>query len=424
MQHQSSSSRTSVEAEVFDLGPRAGPLAMVAPALLLAAVLLGGTVGAVLGLTAWFALLAYDARPQRKPRKMRVFYKLGQLVIPGRGKLRAHDIIGATTARHDGRVSLMLAHKKRRNRPVILDFDDEAALIAFCRALGIGHHGFGWVDMAVAAPPNTALRIGLAALLAPVGLIAFALPRDLTPLLGMLGSVGVFVWLAFLLSTWKYPAQVLRLTNGGAFLPNGKWSSGFVGFDRIDDVKRNREGLLVMSRAPDGSTATVPVTFRTSSWNRFAPTPEEVAHVESQLRAAIDRAHGNAAPERGREAFATVIDRAPGESLREWLARVDTIAIGGSGYRSSATASRDELWSLLEDADASPNARAAAARLLSRVAPDELRVRVADVLLTVRDERARVRIASTFDEDALAQEEQLERLEQLKPGLGGGPLLK
>jgi hypothetical protein len=79
---------------------------------------------------------------------------------------------------------------------------------------------------------------------------------------------------------------------------------------------------------------------------------------------------------------------------------------------------------LLEDADASPNARAAAARLLSRVAPDELRVRVADVLLTIRDERARVRIASTFDEDALAQEEQLERLEQLKPGLGGGPLLK
>jgi len=417
MQDQSSSSRTTVEANVFDLAPRVGLLGVLGAVALFAAFVLGQMPhppSPALAAIGWLALFAADVRPQRRPRRTRVFCKPGSLQIAGGAKIRARDLVGATTARHDDRVSLMLAHRRRQSRPIVLDLPDEASLATICRALGIGHHGFGYVDLAVAPSSYTWLRLLSAAALVPFSLLMVALPSDLMDLAVALAVLGFFGWLVFLLGSVTTASPLLRLTPGGVFLPRASWNGAFIGFDRMEDLRRDRDRLVLTTKAQDGSTAAIPVQFRTSRWNRFAPTMDEVAHLESQLRAATDRAHGNAAPERAREAFAAVIERAPGEPLRDWLARVDAIAVGAQGYRSSATASRDELWSLLEDPDASPNARAAAARLLSRVAPDELRVRVADVLSTVRDERARVRIAASYDEDALHEEEQLERAEQLK----------
>ena len=417
MQDQSSSSRTTVEANVFDLAPRVGVLGILGAVRLVPASTLAQrpppSPAAALAAVGWLALFAADARPQRRPRQTRVFCKPGVLQIAGGAKIHARDLVGATTARHDDRVSLMLSHRRRRNRPIVLDLPDEAALATVCRALGIGHHGFGFVDMVVAPNAYSWLRLLSAAALVPFALLTFV-PSDVADLAVALAGLGFFGWLIFVLGSVTNGNPLLRLTPGGVFLPRASWNGAFVGFDRMEEVRRDRDRLLVTTRAQDGSTASIPVQFRTSRWNRFAPTMHEVAHLESQLRAAMDRAHGKAAPERAREAFAAVIERAPGEALRDWLARVDTIAIGAQGYRSSASASPEELWSLLEDPDASPNARAAAARLLRRVAPDELRVRVADVLSTVRDERARVRIAASYDEDALHQEEQLELAEQQK----------
>lgn len=420
MQDQSSSSTTTVEANVFDLAPRVGPLGVVGPLFLFLAFTLGQSAepmhAAALAFVGWLALFAYDLRPTRRPRRTRVLCKPGTLKVAGGSTIRARDLVGATTAHHEGGVSLMLAHRRRRNRPIVLDLPDESALAKVCRALGIGHHGFGFVDVAVEPPPYAWLRLLCAAALLPVPLVVLAID-DHPEVVTAFGFLGFMAWIALVVGTLSNAAMVMRLTGSGAFFPRWRRNAGYVGFAAMESVQRNRDGLLVTAREPDGGSAAVPVRFRTSSLNRFSPTTHEVAHVESQLRAAVERAHGKGAPERALAAFAAVIERAPGEPLRDWLARVDTIAVGAPGYRSSASASREELWSLLEDPDASPNARAAAARLLSRVAPDELRVRVGDVLSTVRDERARVRIAASYDEDALHEEEQLELAERIKPAV-------
>lgn len=413
MRHQSSSSQTTVSAKVFDLAPSVGPLAVLAPALFVAGVMLPSepirSIFLVLGL---FTLLAYDARPQRRPRELELVCKRGVVAIPGGVKIRARDLLGATSARHEGRVSLLLSHKARRGRPIILDLPDDAALMTVCRSLGIGHHGFGYVDAVIAAPPVTRVRSLLAGLLAPFTIAMLAWPDET---LGALVALGVVGWVLAVAASWSATlnfARSVRLTNGGVFVPRWRLAPAFVGFDKMEDARFDRELLVLTAREPDGSVAPVPVTVGTSRWNRFAPSEPEIAHLASQLHAAVERAHGMAAPERAPEAFASVLERTPGESLRDWLARVDTIAMGAPGYRSTATASATELWEVLEDPDATPNVRAAAARMLKRLAPDELRVRVAEVLSTVRDERARVRIAASIDDDALAKEEELELRER------------
>ena len=69
--------------------------------------------------------------------------------------------------------------------------------------------------------------------------------------------------------------------------------------------------------------------------------------------------------------------RRNGESPRDWLARLDvtgqTLA-AGAGYRGTTLDSED-LWAILEDPEAEPDLRAAAARVL-RHAPRHARLDV------------------------------------------------
>jgi len=67
-------------------------------------------------------------------------------------------------------------------------------------------------------------------------------------------------------------------------------------------------------------------------------------------------------------------------------------------YR-ALSAEPPELWALLEDPEAPADVRAAAARVLHRVDKDALRVRVVEVLATVRDEDTRTRIADSISSD-------------------------
>ena len=111
------------------------------PHPLVVAVLLGGCgASAVLGLLAGSsfalmlflgllaALFVWDLRPRRGPRETLIECRAGSVRARGLGTIRARDLIGATTAKHGGRVSLMLAHRRRKQTPIILDLPDEAAL--------------------------------------------------------------------------------------------------------------------------------------------------------------------------------------------------------------------------------------------------------------------------------------------------------
>jgi len=131
---------------------------------------------------------------------------------------------------------------------------------------------------------------------------------------------------------------------------------------------------------------------------RHGMTREELEHLTAQLRAASDRAHGRFRTKTAPEALASRLARNDGEKDADWHARLDTLAMGGGGYRALAV-DPAELWALLEDPEAPADVRAGAARVLRRIDKDILRVRVKDVLATVREPETRARIADSIEEE-------------------------
>jgi len=117
----------------------------------------------------------------------------------------------------------------------------------------------------------------------------------------------------------------------------------------------------------------------------------------AQIRAASDRAHGKFRTKSAPEALANRLARKENESDADWYARLDTLTIS-AGYR-ALSADPAEIWTLFEDPEAPADVRAGAARVLRRIDKDTLRVRVKDVLATVRDKETRVRIADSIEEE-------------------------
>ncbi|MDP9149199.1 MAG: hypothetical protein M3O36_04555, partial [Myxococcota bacterium] len=125
------------------------------------------------------------------------------------------------------------------------------------------------------------------------------------------------------------------------------------------------------------------------------------------------------------------------EPKRVWLERLDATAAAQAGSRcagephpsSSAASSRcaplpsgsardayrrvdldtNDLWDALENPDASASIRAAAARVLARVAPHEGK-RIVRVLVNERDDQARATMGAALEEDTEAAARRLEKL--------------
>jgi len=392
-----------VEATVFDSAPRPN---LVTPLLLMSwlpPAFLGEArfLGIAVALT-----LAWELRPRRAPKRVHLACRGGVVDVPGVGSIRARDLVGATTCRHEDGVSLMLNHKRRKRRPIILDLPNEDALASVCRSLGIGHNGFGYVDFALRAPIGDSLRrlSALVGIPLAIGLLAQNPSGQLA--VGAFLAVALAIWLTAVLATWLGPPPTVRMTSGGAFLPF-RAGARFVPFQAMERIDSNQAGLALTLATPRGPVEQR-VKVTAARWMPTGPSPAEVGHVVEQLRAASDRAHGRYAPKHEPEALAAMLSRGQSESLRDWLARLDTIGVGGVGAYRATAADTAELWSLLEDPEAPPNVRAAAAHLLARADPTELRVRVSDVLAAVRDKDARKRIAALVDEEAFEEEEQRE----------------
>ncbi len=141
---------------------------------------------------------------------------------------------------------------------------------------------------------------------------------------------------------------------------------------------------------------------------------KERSVVIAQVLSAAQRAQGNAAPKPEIETRVDIL-RKNGENARNWLARLDMAAqtLDASGYRGNSLEEKD-LWVILEDPDAEPEMRAAAARVLARARP-HARVRIDGAIAAVRDEAVekRLRIAVTADpQHAGAELVELEALEE------------
>jgi hypothetical protein len=390
--------------------PYLGALAVFA---LGAFVSLPGSLSAVLvllGFALFNAVGLFQLR-QRTPRNAELVLGPGFIEIKRAGtrnqKIRAKDITGGTSARtKNGFVFTM--QLKNRDQPVTLELKTEDELVRLRHALGVGHSGFGTVAWTTQVDSNARtaatgrtmgfLGFGLMSLLmmamddknAATGLSAF---------IGMFAGIGMLLGLVGLFSRTSDPTVVmawdglkLKSVRGWFALPYGMLA-------QLEDHKRGLVFHLPPPHPPVGVEKSSAIIGGLSEADRQT--------LIAQVTSAAQRARGLGPQKddvRGR------VDqlRRNGESPRDWLTRLDMagqMLASGSGYRGN-TLDAEDLWAILEDPEAEPELRAAAARVLRHSTRAETRVRIENAVAAVRDEATnkRLRIAVRDDLDGASQE--------------------
>src|ERR1019366_3084812 len=335
--------------------------------------------GLLLGAALFFARRVIRLRFRAREAGVRVHP--GSIEIVEAGLLdqpvHASDVVAASTARTAGGVALAIVRRGSTDRPLVLDFASEADLDAVRRPLGLGHFGFGEV-----AWPTRVRSVALqGSMLLAIAWLAIAVcaAADLT-LVGLtLGLVIIPITVvAMLVACLEEPhgprvaltSAGIRFTEMPAWIPPIRYAE--VRAASVDDA-----GVLLTT-----NSGPVMVPMGRS-------LPEEREHLAAQVLPAAARARGEGPPP---PALPSPLARlAPrSESERAWLERVDmaaaSIATASSAdaYRGSDLDPKD-LWTALENPDVPVRVRAAAARVLARVAPEEAKTRVAQVLACDRD---------------------------------------
>jgi hypothetical protein len=311
------------------------------------------TAAAALGAVAlaWM-FTAGVLRPRLRPREAEVVVEGRAIELRGAGRvsqrITAKDVVAAATGHADAGALVALVRGSPADRPIVLQLPNERDAARVRRALGIGAHGFGTVSWPVFSDTEsrTSEVVRFAAAAGWVGVAAATLQERVEVALG-----GVFFMML---------ASVVAV----AWIASGR-------------VRNTR------------------------------PTAEERAHVSAMARSAEPLARPAAVP-----VPVAPLARADTESHVSWLQRLDAMAasLGRSeGYR-GAGVDRVDLWEALEDPDALASVRAASARLLARIAPDEARTRIADTLAVERDGETRARIRVALEDDVEIAARGLDRL--------------
>jgi hypothetical protein len=347
-------------------------------------------------------------QPRFPDRDATVEVAAGSIAIAQAGALsqtiNASDVVAASTARTAEGVALALVRRGATERPLVLDFAAEEELDAVRRALGLGHFGFGTVGWPTRAR-STALQ-GSTILAVAWLAIAASSAFELT-LLGFTLALVVLpaTVVALLVACLQDPhGPRVALTGAGVkFSDQPVWAPPL----RYADV-------LGASVEPEG------VMLRMADGPLMVPLNRSLAHERehfaAQVLSAAARARGEGPPPPiVPPPLARLAPR--GETERDWLERLDAAAASiasSDAYRGSDLDPRD-LWVALESPDAPARVRAAAARVLCRVAPEEARARVADVLACDRDAHTRACIRSALEDDVDTAARELETLKAHHP---------
>jgi hypothetical protein len=349
--------------------------------------------------------------PRFRVRDASVDIHPGSIEITGAGLLdqfvHASDVVAASSTRTATGVALALVRRGSTVRPLVLELAGEDELSIVRRALGLGHFAFGEVSWPT--------RVDYNALKGSPVLAAAWLAMATCAALGYTGF-GLLLALVILPSTLVALLRAclqdprgprVSLTALGARLSEAAPWAPPVGYADVLAATADARGVLLLTR---GALAPVAIPLRGS-------LPEEREHFAAQVLSAAARARGEGPPPPTLPA--TLARLAPsGETHRAWLQRVDgaAAAIAGAGAYRGYELDPKDLWLALESPDAPARVRAAAARVLARVAPEEARKRVADVLACDRDAHtcAVIRVALEEDVDVAARE-----LEELGEPSGG-----
>jgi hypothetical protein len=310
-------------------------------------------------------------------------------------RIDAADVVGASTARTESGVTLALVRRFSKGRPLLLDLESDDDLDEVRAALRIGHFGFGEIAWPVGRPHRhgpfaAAVLATFAAAVVAVGVespaSAFALSAAIVPTL--------FAYVIFVLWTLANPAPKPRvaLTRHGLLLAEPNATITYQPYANVLDAKVTTwHGVTVET---DSHPLSIPMHHTLD---------EERAHLVAQLQSAARRARGEGPQPTGVPASVAVL--APrGKPDREWLERLDATAAAlsspsaGHAYR-RPDLDADDLTRALASPDAPAPIRAAAARVLARIAPEEATVQIARALEHERDEDTRALLRIAVEED-------------------------
>ncbi len=341
---------------------------------------------------------------QGRPRPADVVCGPGFIRVNGAGtrsqRIRARDIAGCSTARGPDGIVLTIEHV-RRDHPITIEVETEAEADEIRRSLGIGHDGFGMIGWSTLMGPTQ--KTGVAAAV----FVAFtALARFTGPGAWMFSTIAVAF--AFFAIFARAGVRTIAMRPDGLqiFTPRG-WA--MVPYAHLLGVEIIKRGMLFRTVA---GTLPVETPGFLPGWSLGEHTKATLA---LQVESAAARARGDA---RARPPFSDRIGglRRGGEAARSWLARLDATgqvlgqAGGGGGYRDTSLDTED-LWTLLEDPDADPELRAAAARVLRHLDLPEARVRIDAAVAATRIEGTTKRLRIALQDDVDKASHDLERLE-------------
>jgi hypothetical protein len=355
---------------------------------------------------AWLAI-GRIVVPRLRPRAGSVALETGAIRVKNAGamsqRIAAADVRAASTAElPGGSSSLVLVRHEEGDPPLWLELETPQDLDQVRRALGIGHGGFGTLRY----PPerggfHNAPTVTDA--LAAVGWLAILVTA-------CLGDVEVAAALGLLVVPLTLVAMVLGTT------PRAK-DRVLVAPPGIHVIVQGRRALLpwdiVAGAKVVGDALSIETVHGTQTVSMPRALPIEREHLAAQIRSAVQRSRGEGPPPPDLPASLSVLSRRD-EGRRAWLERLDATAASmarGEGYRQAGIEPRD-LWTILDSPDAPPSLRAAAARILARIAPDEAGGRIAKALATEHDGETRQCIRVALEEDVEVAARELDRLER------------
>jgi hypothetical protein len=135
--------------------------------------------------------------------------------------------------------------------------------------------------------------------------------------------------------------------------------------------------------------------------------------IIKQIEAAGQRARG-LGPQKNDASARVDILRRNGQTPRDWLMRLDMqgqMMSSGHGYRGN-TLDAEDLWAILEDPEAEPELRTAAARVLKHSTHAEARPRIDAAVAAVREDGTNKRLRIAVNDDIETASQELATLEQ------------
>ncbi|HEU4405785.1 MAG TPA: hypothetical protein VFS43_10880 [Polyangiaceae bacterium] len=357
-----------------------------------------------------------DARLELAPGRVEV-REAGPLTQ----RIDATRVRAASTAQLEGEYAVALEGPGRGRHPLVLKVRAAREVERLCDALGVGYYGVGelrWAGDSNArrlersvAWAGAAGGAFVAACLVSPGLLEASAPFFALAVSWVATAALVLAGLALERLRRGGPSRWVGLTKAGLDLSQMGLAFRFVPYHLIEAVTEAEGAVEVTLVRPYGALR-IPLPLPSPLDGGSAA---DVAALAAQLRTAARRARGDRAPEPGVGPSVEALRR-HGESVKAWLERLDATAQAmraGSIYRGAAVSAR-ELCEALDNHDADPELRAAAARVLLRVDPGEARPRVDAALATLRDADARRRLRLVADEADEADGEALEALEALE----------